>query len=281
MTGTARIIGIVFLIFFTLSMALAQQNQMAVVAAESKINEVSNNPRIEMTAEILCSDGKISTYEPVLARVLTQNLSSEVFYILKGMVNAPSLHWTISDVTGRIIASTRYPFPQEGMFGILQIAGHETKSKVYVVSGLINFTTPGLYTINVQQLDEANSNAVLAEASAILEVTPFNREKLDIRCNELFSKLLEKSKTNDLPSSVYLKALLTVKHEAVLPYLQRLAREHGNKQAARAINFLDTDRSTKIFDRLSSLAEINRSAWEASKLSDAVDFNTAWYMDVY
>lgn len=128
------------------------------------------------------------------------------------------------------------------IYSLVEIAPGETRSEVWVISGLYQFERPGRYTVRVEQLEPTEKVTVLAADSASVRVLPFDAARLEARCEELFRASASSSG----------KALYSVRHDIVLPYLDWMVREQGDEYAIRAMGRIGTPRAQALVKALAA-----------------------------
>jgi hypothetical protein len=221
---------------------------------------------VSLKVTLLTKDGTISAYEPLLARIVLRNRSAESICVVLGNNGAPGTHLAVCDDEGKLLAETRTAeADQEGALEWLeflrQLGPGDSHSRVRVVTGLYEFRTAGKYLVRVQQLGHPEGRrargpgdlTVLAEDEASVRVLPFNAARLEAACEELFQPLRKRSSAKtDIPVEIRRKALYSVRHDIVLPYLDWLAREGGGAYAVVAMRRIGTERAKKLVNALAA-----------------------------
>jgi hypothetical protein len=122
-----------------------------------------------------------------------------------------------------------------------------------IITGLYQFREPGEYTVLAQQLELSPQFPVLAEDRGRVKVLPFDSSRLERRCEELFGALRKgTSDRTDLPMGARTKALYSVGHDAVLPYLDWMARTWQDRYAVRSMLRIGTERAMKLVNALAA-----------------------------
>jgi hypothetical protein len=197
---------------------------------------------------LLTSSGAITAGEPVIARVEIVNRSSETIRIWSG--------GTFLDVygsDGTLLASMPRPRNvMDFMYSTRDLAPGESYSKLLIVTGLYQFATPGTYGVRVQQLGLPREPAVLCENTVSIQVLPYSSSQLEAACDELFMPMRRHSSFGDVPLSTRAKALYSVRDDVVLPYLDWMAREWGDRYACRAMRRVRTSRAEALLAALTT-----------------------------
>ncbi len=213
------------------------------------------------------NDGPISAGEPVVARLDLTNQSAQAVEVLTGSNQVPALHLTVRAADGQLLAGTPRPERRpDGLYGIGVVEPGGTYSVFWVVTGLYQFEQPGQYEVEVQLLDWMTWK-VLCGNRAALRVLPFDVERLEARCEELFQPLRKHSSSKTkIPATARTKALYSVRHDTVLPYLDWIARELHSSHACRAMRRIGTERAQELLGTLAArdneTGEVARKALE-------------------
>ena len=235
---------------------------------------VANDLALEV--RFVPDDGPISAGEPVVARVDVTNQSTQAIEVLTGSSRVPALCLTVRAADGRLLASTPRPERRpEGLYGIRAVQPGDTYSAFWIVTGLYQFEQPGQYQVEAQLLDW-RTREVLCGNRAALRVLPFDVERLEARCEELFQPLRKYSSSEaNIPSTARTKALYSVRHDTVLPYLDWIAREWHCPYACRAMRRIGTERAQALLGTLAAredeTGEAARKALEMDLESTVID----------
>ena len=223
---------------------------------------------ISLSVTLLSKDGTLSAYEPLLARIEWLNQTKETIWLVGGQ---PNTYLEIRDHKGSRVAATPRP-SHGGIPGLRRLAPGEVRTATWVITGLYQFRQPGEYTIRLELLERVKELPVLAEDSASIRVVPFDASRLEARCEELFQPLRKysSSKTN-IPASARTKALYSVRHDTVLPYLDWIARELHSSYACRAMRRIGTERAREL---LGTLAARDNEAGEAARKALKMDLES-------
>jgi len=219
---------------------------------------------LSMRLTLVPSNGTISAYEPLIAQVGLTNKGREDRVVCMGNSERPSLYLEVRKSSGEVMAATPRPDPDQGgwLFGTTIPAGG-TWSQYWVVTGLYQFVAPGEYVLHMRDQPAGKQGEVYAEAVARVRVEPFDVERLEARCEDLFRPIPQnRTSKTDLPLRARTKALYSVRHDVVLPYLDWMARESGSQYACRAIKRLGTPRAKALYE---ALAARNDRAGEAAR----------------
>ncbi|MBI2842400.1 MAG: hypothetical protein HYX78_03280 [Armatimonadetes bacterium] len=198
-------------------------------------------------------DGVITAGEPVLARVEIVNESGEDLTLMTGNSSAATTYFEVRAESGKVVAATPRPqLNESGIQGAPRFPAGAIRTNVWIISALYDFQQPGLYQILVQQLERTEGLPIMAEAASTVRVLPFDAAKLKARCEELSKPMREGTSYGDLDVSKRSKALLAVRHDIVLPYLEWLAKEWADAYAIRAMRRLGTDQAQRLVNELAA-----------------------------
>ncbi|UCC67980.1 MAG: hypothetical protein JSV79_12850 [Armatimonadota bacterium] len=233
--------------------------------AETRVDG-GGSPRYAQPGDISCtltlftSDGTITGGEPVIARLEIRNESSEEIRMWPG-----GTFLDVYDAKGELVAAMPRPRNMlDFMHSTRDLAPGETYSKLLIVSGLYQFESPGLYSVRVQQQGLPQEMPVLCEDAASLQVLPYNAARLEAVCEEIFAPIRKHAAFGVIPTSVRAKAILSVRDDVVLPYLDWMAREAADRYACRAMRRIATARAE---DLLAALATRTDRVGEAARQS--------------
>jgi hypothetical protein len=139
---------------------------------------------------------------------------------------------------------------------------------IWVVSSIYQFTKPGLYTVRAQYFGPPREFPVLAEASAPVRALPFDAGRLKARCEELIAPLRpDGGEYGELEIGIRSKALLSVRHDIALPYLDWLVRHEDDSYAIRAMRRIGTPRAQTLVKTLAARRDrLGRTARRGLKL---------------
>ncbi len=202
-------------------------------------------------------DGTVSAYEPLLARLDWHSRTAETISVRLGNGVEPNTYVEVHDADGTVLASTPRPHPEfGGMQGGFHVAGGETYSEIWILTGLYQFREPGVYTIHFRLLDWVEGLPVIAEETVSVQVLPFDAARLEARCQDLFAAIYRRTRSEPQVSLVVAaKALRSVLHDIALPYLDWMAREWDDRYACRAIRRIGSERSEKLMAALAARAD--------------------------
>jgi hypothetical protein len=209
---------------------------------------------LSMQLALVPSNGTISAYEPLIAQVRLTNEGREDQVVSMGNSEKPSLYLEVRKSSGDVVAATPRPdADQGGWLSVTTIPPGETWSHYWVVTGLYQFVAPGEYVLHMRDQPAGRGGKVYAEAVARVRVEPFDAQRLEARCEQLFQPIREnRSSKTDLPLAARGKALYSVRHDIVLPYLDWMAREWGDRYACRAIKRIGTPRAKALYEALAA-----------------------------
>ena len=224
---------------------------------------------LALSITLLTKDGAVTAHEPLLARVTLKNQAEEV-------VSVEIIHRLgISDASGRLVAATPAP-PRPGnlygvteyFYGLWEPKPGESRTVIWVVSSIYQFTKPGLYTVRAQYFGPPREFSVLAEASAPVRALPFDATRLKARCEELIAPLRpDGGKYGELEIGIRSKALLSVRHDIALPYLDWLVRHEEDSYAIRAMRRIGTPKAQALVRALAaSKDKVGRTARRGMKI---------------
>jgi hypothetical protein len=225
---------------------------------------------LSVSISVLVEEGRITAKEPVLARITLSNRGDAPTQIALSDGRTSYLHLQVLDDKGKAVGSTPLPEPAGGFTAAAEIPPGEDRTRLLIVSGLYCFEHPGRYTVVVQVLAPRNGLPVRCEASAPLEVLPFDAARLDARCAELLKPCWKHSGLGELDVGCRTKALYSVRDDTVLPYLDWIAREWAARYACRAIKRLGTGRARRLLETLA--ARTDRVGEAARNLPQIADF---------
>lgn len=228
---------------------------------------------ISLSVTLLSKDGTLSAYEPLLARIEWLNQTKETILLLIGTGRALATHLEVRNSDGETVAAMPRPQPSRtGGSGAWRLKPGEVRTGTWVITGLYQFRQPGEYTIRLELLEWVKELPVLAQAGASIRVVPFDASRLEARCEELFQPLrgYSSSKTN-IPTSARTKALYSVRHDIVLPYLDWIARERHSSYACLAMRRIGTERAREL---LGTLAARDNEAGEVARKALKMDLES-------
>lgn len=240
---------------------------------------------INLSLTLLTKAGTITADEPLLARIELLNQSEDKLEFVSGNDQSPTACVEIRDENGILVASTPKPDLSNGIYATIRLAAGESRSMVWIISGLYKFDKPGVYTVSVKQLKVTGEKdevmPVIAEDSAKIKVLPFDAAQLETRCEEIFEPLRTHSAhKTDLSMSVRTKALYSVHNDIVLPYLEWLARESHSMYACNAILRVGTEKAKSIVNTLvTQQDDLGIAACKAQEFS-AQPRNVSWDMGI-
>jgi hypothetical protein len=245
----------------------------AVTFASSRAPAAQVEPgEVAMDLELLTDHGQISACEPLLARITLRALGEREIWVPLGNGQVSFLELEVISSEGQVLAST--PPPPErpvGEFGLsgAQLAPGKPRMYLWVVSGLHTFREPGRYTIRMQLLAWREGLPALCEASAPVEVLPYDRVRLDARCAELLRPGWMHNGSGDLDLGSRVLALYSVRDDVVLPYLAWIACEWAAQYACRAIRRLGMDRARRLLEVLQARTDrVGRAARSIPEMAD-------------
>lgn len=236
----------------------------------------ASRPRFAQPGDISCilmlltSDGTITAREPVIARLAIRNELKEEIRIWPG-----GTYLDVYDANGKLLATM--PRPRNvGDFAhsVRDLAPSEVYSKFLVVTGLYHFEVAGIYSVRVQQQGIPPEMSVLCEDVASVQVLPYNAERLEAACEEIFAPIRKRAGFGTIPMTVRAKAILSVRDDVILPYLDWMAREWRDRYACRAMRRIGTPRAENL---LAALAARTDEAGEAARQALEMSLEpTAW-----
>jgi hypothetical protein len=205
--------------------------------------------------------------EPLLARITISNSAREKLWVRLGACDAPHTYVEIRDSAGQVVAASPRPprAPREGFQGQAMVAPGESYARIWCLTALYPFAEPGDYVVSLQLLacqavsaesvirGEYGELEVLARTDVQVRVLPLDVARLEARCEELFLPARRRGDWGDLPPDARVKAILSVRHDTVLPYLDWMAREWRDPRAGLAMRRLGTERALKTLKLYTSL----------------------------
>ncbi len=235
---------------------------------------------IALTAEFLSNDGTISAGEPVLVRIELTNLSKETVQYASSNGHWVNPYLEIRDGQGQVVSAMPRPWVSyRGGYGALHLKPGQSRNAVWVITGWYQFKRPGEYTVHLELQDcsdrakllhgPADDLPVISQASIPVRVLSFHEERLRARCDEL-SKPMHSVTTGygSLGPGVRGKALLSVRHDIALPYLQWMAEKWCNPCTCRAMRRIGTERAAKLVQDLADRDEkVGEAARKALRMS--------------
>jgi len=214
-------------------------------------------------------EGPVSAYEPVLATVTLTSRAKNM--ILVPCRAGEGLLAQVKDSTGKPVAalpvSSQSP---EGLGSAIELAPGQSEQRTWVVTGFYTFAQPGTYEVEIMARQRSalkNGWEAVARASASLRVVPFDRTRLENRCQELVAP---KAAAAKLPELVRRRALYSVRQDTVLPFLEWLVVHRHDPEALRAIRRVGTPRAERLAKALAdSPGEVGRTAKAGMRLPPA------------
>lgn len=238
------------------------QNQ----ATQENLVKPNSDPPISLHTNLLSENGSVTAYEPVLVKVEERNEST-------AMVTLPFRikRVIIEDGKGQIVALSPTRSLVDTTYRLFRLKHGESRISILAISALYSFATPGDYTIRVQHLKYQPENSVLlAEDRVTVHVQPFNAIRLQARCDEL-SRYTRKALTDrDLIMSDLTRALLSVRHDIALPYIEWQACNSDAYEGCSALRLLGTPRA---LHELNSLAKRHDKVGRAAQSTLAMPMN--------
>lgn len=198
-----------------------------------------------LTITFLTGDGAVSAHEPLLARIeLVNNGKEEVSFPLLTSLE-------ISNSAGKVVAAIPPPEASlDFMCGGHSLQPGEKYTKIWVISALYQFDTPGTYTLHVHWLQfQGGKLADLVAGTAEIRALPFDEARVTARCEEIYQPLYTDRK-DGLEMGLRAHALYAVRHDLALPYLDWMAREWHDTNACYAIRQIGTPRATALLEVL-------------------------------
>jgi len=227
----------------TILFALALLVAMRVMAAP--------DARLAMRLISMPGSDVISAYEPVVMLLETTNLSAAAVS-LSAWTTQHTMQIDIRDGQGKEVAGLpKLPIPLDFMHAVYRLKPGETLESVLIISALYTFSTPGIYTIELQQFDtEREHPNVLAMAQAKVTVQPFDAARLLARID----RIREGTRTTELLSQS-VKTFYTLRHNLAIPVLAARVRQSGDVYAARALRRLGTPEAMQQLEALEAEGE--------------------------
>jgi len=178
---------------------------------------------MSLSASLLAEGGSVTAYEPVLIRVDEKNETAKT--IEYSMWDEWTERVLVEDAQGRVVASSpRGPIPADYAVFIHKLKPGESRVSVLAVSALYPFATPGAYTVRVQRTKFDDAIIVVGEDLVAVRILPFDAARLKARCEELFTYSKDSSAHGELSMHDQTRALLSVRHDIALPYIDWHAR---------------------------------------------------------
>jgi hypothetical protein len=241
---------------------------------------------LDIFLHLYTRDGTITAGEPLVAKVQILNRRDHLILIAEGNNQGFNRQVVVLDARGEIVAKSPAPrVGEDGISGISSLAPGEVKSVTMILTGLYNFATPGKYTVRVQQLDDSKDLKILAMHSDSLRVLPYNPKRLAATLEDLYAPIRGVSaspgevKAYLWTDGVRSKALLSVRDEMVLPYLEGMAKKWSSGEPVRAMLRLGTQQAISKADQLASRKDkLGESARSAQETADK-DVDVAWAMN--
>jgi hypothetical protein len=203
--------------------------------------------------------GTVTAYEPV---VLRQNLRNATDHEVTQQIQADyTTRIEIRRAGGKLVAQTPLlDIPLDFLVGIQRYAPGQTHTSYLAISAIYPFKDAGKYTITVYEgmtQDHKAGFDSIAEASATLIVRPFDRKALDARLELLFGPVIDANgglpnAAAGMSSSAILKAMESVRHDAIIPYLVQTAEFGADwpQYAARALCRIETPKAQQALKKL-------------------------------
>lgn len=244
--------------------------QVSANTLDLPFTQYANDVTLGMNVTVESKDGNISAREPLIVRVDYKNLTEKPGMIAEsGLL---TLQVFVMDSSGTVVAGTQRPdMGVDILSSPMTLEPCETKSKYLIVSALYQFRKPGKYSVRVRQLDLTREARILAEAGKTFQVLPYDRKRLDARCEELrdlgkLDEFMQSGATHGQPSEqtqreealrsqlwhIGIKAMYTVRDDVALPYLDLMAREWSDSYAVRAMRSIGTPRAKKLIESLTA-----------------------------
>lgn len=193
---------------------------------------------IALSLRLLPGNETVSAYEPVVAAAELTNTTAREMQI--GEAGEFTTRLQVRDEAGRLVAATVRPvMPYDFGFGIPRIAPGQTRRTPLVISALHTFARAGRYTIRIQRRQPYPCSDLLAEAETTLTVEPFDAARLQRRCEQLFGEATKNT-----------KALWSIRHDLVLPYLEKMANLWEPEYSCRALRRLNTPAARQLLEKL-------------------------------
>jgi len=207
---------------------------------------------LSLAVSVVGSDSTITAHEPVTVRVEITNRATEDLTLR--LASDLTTQVEVFDAKRTLVAATpKMNLPLHTLFLSPRLAAGAVNVQFLVVSGLYDFARPGAYSIRVKQLELSREMQVLAEGAASLGVLPFNQARLEARCAEILRSVQRgPSGASALPFHTGVTALYSVRHDAVLPCLDWLAREWTDRYAVLAMRRIGTERAMKLVNALAA-----------------------------
>ena len=215
---------------------------------------------LALTVKVVGGD-TITAYEPVVAQVDITNKSADTV-VVEDACNR-TIRLQVRDPRGWLVAITPRPdFDDGGPSMGHPLKPGETWSRREVFSALYAFAESGEYTIRVQQLQFEPYFPWLAEGSATLKVEPFDAARLRARCDQLLAQ-----------AQLDCGELCSIRHDLVIPYLEKLVETGRYGYACHALRRLGTPAAMAVLERLSARTdEVGKAARTAAKSSPQADY---------
>jgi len=208
---------------------------------------------LALSLQFLPDAAEITAYEPLLAKVTLQNTTRDN---VKYLERETPVVLEIFAADGQCVASTldravRDARGPGGFSGIQRIAPGESYTQTWAISGLYTFDTPGRYDVQLTlyAMPYGKPPQKLAQAGAAMTVTPFDRAKLEQRCEALFAPIRDYEEKEISKEACY-TALYSVRHDVMLPYLDWIATRSGTRDACLALRRIGSPRALALLEML-------------------------------
>lgn len=230
----------------------AEVSQQPITQTKRGDTTPTSDPPVSFHTALLAENGSITAYEPVLVLVEERNESSQPVYL-----TTTASPWTtrvlLEDTRGQVLAtSPRWTLPLDFLTSGVQLKPGESHNRMLAVSAIYPFDKPGDYTVRVQRLKLQNEVMVLAEDQVTVHVLPFDAARLKARCENLFKYTRNAPGERDLSMSDLTRALLSVRHDIALPYIDWYVRNGDSRShpACTALRLLGTPKALRELNTL-------------------------------
>lgn len=213
---------------------------------------------LRLDLQLLAENGRMVATEPLLAVVTLTNVSAEERYVDIGNHLKPYAYFRVEDARGRLVGPPRPSYvgapPYIRNWGgfAARLAPGASTAKVRLVSEWYQFSNPGQYRIRAEWLGGRLNPVVLGSDDERIVVDPFDASRFDaaLQRPHHFRRVYGKKWPGG--DNVAWRALMSVRHDAVLPYLDVLARMYGSDQFCLAIRRVGTPRAKQLIAELAA-----------------------------
>lgn len=240
--------------------------------------------QLALRIELVTPDGSISAREPLLARISIQNAGDTATSVPMGGLLHPLLRLSVRDADGNEIGGTpgrRGPLRSAMVW---KLRPGETRTFIWVVTGCCCLSEPGEYTVRIELVACTEGYPVIVTGESTVTVLPYDRGRVEATCEALFLPLRDPASrdTNSPSWAVCVRALYSVRDDAVVPYLEWMIAQWGSTSACRALRRVGTPHARAVLDALSrrtdragEVVRATAGASTAPTIGDVVGFEGA------